>query len=93
MDLYVYIHTMEYYSHTHTQNNGILLSHKKHEIAPFVGKWMDLEIIILNEVRKRKTNTICYHLYIKSKIRHKLTYLQSRNRLTGMENRLVVANG
>ena len=29
---------------------------------------MDLEIIILSEVRKKKTNTIWYHLYVESKI-------------------------
>ena len=38
--------------------NGILLSHKKkNEIMPFAARWMDLEIIIPSEVRKRKTNT------------------------------------
>ena len=30
----------------------------KSEIRPFVATWMDLEIITLSEVRKRKTNTI-----------------------------------
>ena len=34
--------------------NGILLSHKKNEIMPFAAMWMDLEIIILSEVRKRQ---------------------------------------
>ena len=29
---------------------------------PFAAKWMDLDIIILSEVRQRKTN-IMYHLY------------------------------
>ena len=33
--------------------NGILLSHRKNEIMPLVATWMDLEIIILSEVRQR----------------------------------------
>ena len=38
--IYKYIYTMEYYS-----------TIKKNEIMPFVVTWMDLEIIILSEVR------------------------------------------
>ena len=38
--------------------NGILLSHKKTEIMPFAATWMLLEIIILSEVNKKKTNII-----------------------------------
>ena len=59
--------------------NGILLSHKRNEIMPFAATCMDLEIIILSEVRKRKVNTI-YHLYVECKIfanifiRQKQTY-------------------
>ena len=30
--------------------NEILLSHKKNKIMPFAGLWMQLEIIIRNEV-------------------------------------------
>ena len=35
---------------------GILLSNnKKNKILPFVATWIDLENLILNEVRQRKT--------------------------------------
>jgi len=33
--------------------NGILFSHKKNEIIPFAASWMDLEMIILSELRER----------------------------------------
>ena len=42
---------MEYYS-----------AIKKNKIMPFAATWMQLEIIILSEVRKRKTNTIMISL-------------------------------
>ena len=48
--------------------NGILLSHKKNEIMPYAATRIDVEIVTLSEVRKRKTNTIWYHLYMESKI-------------------------
>ena len=66
--------------------NGILLSHKKNEIMPFIATWMDLEIITLSGISQRKTN-ISYNLYVQSKLWHKWTYLQSRNRLTDIENK------
>ena len=31
---------------------------KKNKIMPYAATWMQLEIVILSEVRKRKTNTI-----------------------------------
>ena len=43
----VHIYTMEYYS-----------AITKNEIIPFAAIWMHLKILILSEVRKRKTNTI-----------------------------------
>ena len=37
--------------------NGLLLSQQTKVIMPFGATWMNLEIIIRSEVRKRKTNT------------------------------------
>ena len=45
-----YIYTMEYY---------LVI---KNKIMAFAATWMDLDIIILSEVRKSDTNIICYHL-------------------------------
>ena len=39
---------------------------KKNE-TQVAATWMDLGIMILNEVRKGKTNTMRYHLYMESK--------------------------
>ena len=38
--------------------NRILFTPKKNEIMPFATTWMDLQNIILTEVRKRKINII-----------------------------------
>ena len=46
--------------------SGKLLSRKKKGIMPFAATWVDLEIIILNEVSQRKTNIIEYHWYEES---------------------------
>ena len=54
-----YINTMEYYS-----------AIKKNEIMPLAATWMHLEMIILSEIRQRRTNTV-YDFYVKSKIWHK----------------------
>ena len=70
-----YTYIMEYYS-----------AIKNNEIMPFTETWMDQEIIILSEVRQRKTNII-YHLYVESLTWHKWIYLQNRNRLTDIESR------
>ena len=40
---------------------------KTNEIMPCIATWMDIEIIILNEVTKRKTNIIWSHLYVEPK--------------------------
>ena len=80
-----YIYTMEYYSVI-----------KKNEIKAFAATWMDLEIVILSEVkvRQRERNIIWYRLYAESKKKwYKWTYLQNRNRLTDLENELMVTMG
>ena len=41
---------------------------KKNEIMPFAAIWMDLEIIILSEVRPRETQVSWYRLHVESKI-------------------------
>ena len=67
----VHIHywVMEYYS-----------AIKKNEIMPFAATKMDLDIVILSEVRQR-INIIWYPLYVKSKKKwYKWTYLQNRTR-------------
>ena len=41
---------------------------KNNEILPFEITWLDLEDIMLTEVRERKVNTVHYHLFMASKI-------------------------
>jgi len=52
---------------------------KKDEIMLSASTWAQLEMIILSEVRKRKTSTIWYHLYVEFKVWHKWTYLWNRH--------------
>ena len=40
--------------------NGILLSHKKNKIMPFVATWMELETLILSEVSQKEKDK--YHM-------------------------------
>ena len=78
-----YTDTMDYYSAT-----------KKNKTMPFATTWMDPEIVILGEVSQRRKNILWYLLYVESKKKwYKWTYLKNRNRLTDLENKLVVASG
>ena len=43
----------------------------------------------MKEVRQRKTNTVWYYFYMESK-KDKWVYMWNRNRLTNVENKLVV---
>ena len=76
--------------------NGILLSHKKHEIMSFVSTWMDLEIIHprwSNSDRERQVSYEITNMWdlIKG---HKWTYLQNKNWwLKDFENKLMVTKG
>ena len=48
---------------------------KKNKILPFTTTWLDLENIILSEIRqtekKKKTNTILFHFHVESKKQNK----------------------
>ena len=80
----------------YTYNGMLLLGQKKNEIMPFATTWMDLEIVILSEVRKKKTNTVWHNSYVQSKKVnewYEWTYIHNRNRLADIENKLVVNNG
>ena len=77
-------------THTHTHTQKYYPDVKKNEIMPLAVTLMDLETIILSEVRQGKTNTTWYHLYVDLKKWYKWTYLQNRNRLTDIENKLMV---
>ena len=50
-----FVYTTEYYS-----------AIKKNEIMSFAAIWMDLEIIILNEISQMEKDI--YHLYVESKV-------------------------
>ena len=79
-----HLYTMEYYSAV-----------KENEIMPFVATWMDLEIIILSEVKSDRERQISYDITSMWNLKkwYKWTYLQNRNRLTDMENKLMVTKG
>ena len=72
---------MEYYS-----------AIKKNEMMPFTATWRDMDMIILSEVRQRNTNIISLICRILQNW-YKWIYLQNRNRLTDLENRLIVTKG
>ena len=53
-DGYIYTHPVEYCS-------------EKEQKCAFSTMWIDLESIMLSEIRQRKTNTLCYHLHVEFK--------------------------
>ena len=75
---------MEYYS-----------AIKKDVIIPFVGTWMDLEIIILSEVNLDSEKQIPYDIaYMWNlKIMIEINLFTKQNRLRDLENELLVTRG
>ena len=60
---------------------------RKNKRMPFAAAWMQLEILKLSEV-SQKEKTIPHDItYVESKIWHKGTYLQNRNRLPDIKHR------
>ena len=55
--IYIYTHTHTH-THTHTQKEPYSAI-KKNEILPFAAIWIDLECIVLSEIRQRKDK---YHM-------------------------------
>ena len=71
-------------------HNGLLLSPKKNnEIMPFAATWMDLEIIILSEVRERK---ILYDITYMWNLKNNTSEIIYK-RETDVENNLMVTKG
>ena len=76
LQIYIYTHTHTH-THTHTYtymyiHNEILLSYKNNEILPFTTSWMDLEGIMLSEIRQtEKDKTVWFYSHVKSKKQHK----------------------
>ena len=63
-------------------------------VRPITATWMDLETVVLSKVSHREEDA--YHTIpfnVESKMWHRGTYLQIRNRFTDVENRFVSAKG
>ena len=78
-----YIFTMKYY-----------LTIKRNKIGSFVVRWMNLEPVTQSEVNQKEKNKYCIltHIWNLEKW-YWWTYLQGRNRVANIENRLVDAVG
>ena len=77
-----YIYPMEHYS-----------AIKNNKIMPFASMWMEIDSHTKWSKSLRERQTPYYITYLESNIWHKWTYLQERNKLIDLENRLVVAKG
>ena len=57
---------------------------KKNKIRSSAATYIQLQIIILSEVKSEKHKPYGFHLHVESKIWHKWTYIQNRKRLIGI---------
>ena len=90
MDKEDVVHTHTYthtHTHTHTHTQTEYYSAIKKEWNNTICSNVDGPIT-LSEVRQ--TNIIWYRLYVESKKWYQWTYLQNRNRLRDLENKLMV---
>ena len=71
----MYTHT-----HTHTHTLECYLTMKENKILPCATTGIDLESIMLSEVVQRKTDTVSFSLYVKSK-----TLNKSTNKINGLK--------
>ena len=60
---------------------------------PFAAPWIDLEIIMLSEISQREITYDIACMQNPKEKRYKGVYLQSRNRPTDIENKLMVTKG
>ena len=58
--------------------HGSAMKKKNPEILPFATTCMDLEAITLGKISQRKTNTVCYHLYVESKKYNKVVKITKK---------------
>ena len=68
------------------------VAHSRNKILPFAASWMDLEILILSELKSDAERQIPYNIAYMWSLKkwYKSTYLQNRNRVTYVENRVMV---
>ena len=62
--IHTHTHTHTHtHRHTHTYtHNGILLSQKKNEILQFAAIWVDLEGVMLSEIKSDRERQILYDI-------------------------------
>ena len=78
--------------HTHTHTMGYYSAIKKENLS-FAAKWMDLEGIMLTEIRQRKTNIAWYLLNVKPKNKIQKASEYSKKWTHRSEDKQMITNG